>query len=109
MATIAETKAAQAAVQLYDQLPAVATSLAGLKSTVDRATGFKQILLDNGDQATIDAMLAEVSAHADAIWAASEADLKTVLDVVAAMLPNPADPGNMHTRNSLLDSLKVVE
>jgi len=108
MTTIAETKAAQAAVQLYDQLPTIATSLAGLKSNVERATGFKQILIDNGDQATVDTMLAEVSTHAGVIWGASEADLKAVLDVVAAMLPNPADPGNAHTRNSLLDSLKTV-
>lgn len=106
--TIKEAKASQAAVQLYDQLPSIATSLNSLKQAVDRATGFKGILIANGDEVTVATMLGEVSTYADQIWGTTEADLKVMLDVVAGMLPDPANPGQPHTRDSLLDTLKTT-
>lgn len=100
-------KADQAAVNLFDQLPTIATQLSQLKNTVERATGFKTILIDNAPAAKRDVMLAEVSSEAAKIWDVSKPELQNVLDVVAAMLPNSATPGTNHTRETLLDSLKA--
>jgi hypothetical protein len=107
--TIAQARADQAAVALYDQVAQIASALKQLKSTVERATGFKQNLINNGDPADVTQMLSEVSEHSALVWQATEADLIATLDVVSAMLPNPDTPGNAHTRNTLLDSLKTVE
>tara|TARA_Y100000593_G_scaffold73145_1_gene134346 strand:- start:15164 stop:15493 length:330 start_codon:yes stop_codon:yes gene_type:complete len=105
--TIAEAKAEQAAVNLYDQVDQIATSLQNLKHTVDRATGFKDILLANAEPSKSAAMLAEVVDHSDVVWAANVDDFISVIDRVAGMLSNPATPGQTHTRNSLLDTLRT--
>jgi len=105
--TIAEARAEQGAVELFNQIAQIANALGGLKATVDRATGFKQILIDNASTVKAGTMLAEVSSQAELVWNATEPDLLAVLDVVCAMLPNPATPGQPHTRNSLLDTLRT--
>lgn len=105
--TIAEAKAELAAVELYDQVDQIASALQNLKFTVDRATGFKNILLANADATKSGTMLAEVIDHSDTVWAASINDLEAILDLVAGTLSNPNTPGQVHTRNSLLDTLRT--
>jgi len=105
--TIAEVKAEQAAVELYDQVDQIFTALQSLKFSVDRASGFKGILLQNAPLEVSDTMLGEVSMHADSVWATAKPDLQSILDVVAGMIHNADTPGEMHTRETLLDSLKA--
>jgi hypothetical protein len=105
--TIAEFKAGQAAVELYDQVDQISTAMQNLKFAVDRASGFKSILLNNAEVETSATMLGEVSTHADSVWGSAKSDLQSILDVIAGMIPNPDVPGSTHTRETLLDSLKA--
>ena len=107
--TIAELKAGQAAVELYDQVDQISTAMQNLKFAAERASGLKSILLANSPEETSATMLGEVSVHSQDVWNAATSDLQSVLDVVAGMIPNPDAPGTMHSRNTLLDSLKSQE